>query len=106
MGIDVGRKMISYQVKGFLSIQTVTYLMNFNLAPRMIWITRHGESMDNVAGKIGGDSSLSANGLGYAKALEKFIGEQWRSWEDHQAQKQANTPSLLFLEIRRLPTRN
>ncbi|KAK5382298.1 6-phosphofructo-2-kinase [Exophiala xenobiotica] len=89
--IDVGRKIVSYQVRGFLSIQTVTYLMNFNLAPRMIWITRHGESMDNVAGKIGGDSSLSANGLRYAKALEKFVGEQWRSWEDHQAQKQANT---------------
>ncbi|KAK5245755.1 6-phosphofructo-2-kinase, partial [Exophiala xenobiotica] len=68
--IDVGRKIVSYQVRGFLSIQTVTYLMNFNLAPRMIWITRHGESMDNVAGKIGGDSSLSANGLRYAKALE------------------------------------
>ncbi|KAK6380705.1 6-phosphofructo-2-kinase [Exophiala oligosperma] len=89
--IDVGRKMISFQVKGFLSIQTVTYLMNFNLAPRQIWITRHGESMDNVAGKIGGDSSLSPNGVRYAKALEKFVGEQWKLWEENQAQKQANT---------------
>ncbi|KAL6251938.1 6-phosphofructo-2-kinase [Rhinocladiella similis] len=89
--IDVGRKMISYQVKGFLSIQTVTYLMNFNLAPRQIWITRHGESMDNVAGKIGGDSSLSPNGVRYAKALEKFVGVQWKLWEENQAQKQANT---------------
>lgn len=88
--IDVGRKMVSYQVKGFLSIQTVTYLMNFNLAPRMIWITRHGESMDNVNGKIGGDSSLSPNGRRYGQALSKFIGEQWKLWEERHAEKQAN----------------
>jgi 6-phosphofructo-2-kinase len=89
--IDVGRKIVTHQVKGFLSIQTVTYLMNFNLAPRQIWITRHGESMDNVNGKIGGDSSLSANGTKYAQALAKFIGEQWTAWEKRQADKQANT---------------
>ncbi|OQV07821.1 hypothetical protein CLAIMM_12194 [Cladophialophora immunda] len=89
--IDVGRKMVTHQVKGFLSIQTVTYLMNFNLAPRQIWITRHGESMDNVNGKIGGDSSLSPNGVRYAQALAKFIGIEWRAWEDYQAEKQANT---------------
>lgn len=88
--IDVGRKMVTHQVKGFLSIQTVTYLMNFNLAPRQIWITRHGESMDNVNGKIGGDSSLSPNGVRYAQALAKFAGVQWRAWEEHQAEKQAN----------------
>ncbi|KIW99457.1 uncharacterized protein Z518_11196 [Rhinocladiella mackenziei CBS 650.93] len=89
--IDVGRKMVSHQVRGFLSIQTVTYLMNFNLAPRQIWITRHGESVDNVNGKIGGDSSLSPNGVRYAQALSKFIGEQWKAWEAYQAEKQANS---------------
>ncbi|KAI1614787.1 6-phosphofructo-2-kinase [Exophiala viscosa] len=88
--IDVGRKMITSQVKGFLSIQAVTYLMNFNLAPRQIWITRHGESMDNVNGKIGGDSSLSPNGVRYGKALEKFIGVEWKAWEQNQARKQAS----------------
>lgn len=88
--IDVGRKMVSYQVKGFLSIQTVTYFMNFNLAPRQIWLSRHGESMDNVNGKIGGDSDLSAQGRKYAKALAKFIGEQRALWEEHQREKQAN----------------
>jgi 6-phosphofructo-2-kinase len=89
--IDVGRKMVTHQVRGFLSIQTVTYLMNFNLAPRQIWITRHGESMDNVNGKIGGDSSLSPNGARYAQALSKFIGEQRDIWEVYQLEKQAST---------------
>jgi len=89
--IDVGRKMVSYQVNGFLSIQTVTYLMNFNLAPRQIWLSRHGESLDNVNGKIGGNSDLSQQGWKYARALAKFIGEQRALWEEHQREKQANT---------------
>lgn len=89
--IDVGRKMISHQVKGFLAGQAVYYLLNFNLAPRMIWITRHGESMDNVAGKIGGDSDLSENGRKYAQAMTRFIDKQRKEWEIHQADKIAHT---------------
>lgn len=89
--IDVGRKMISHKVDGFLSIQTVTYLMNFNLAPRQIWLSRHGESMDNVAGRIGGDSDLSPQGWRYARALARFVGEHRALWEQYQKEKQANT---------------
>lgn len=88
--IDVGRKVISHQIKGFLSAQAVYYLLNFNLAPRQIWITRHGESLDNIAGKIGGDSDLSENGKRYARALTKFVNEQHQLWETKQAEKQAN----------------
>ena len=89
--IDVGRKMVSYRTNGFLSVQTITYLMNFNLAPRQIWLTRHGESIDNVSGKIGGDSHLSPKGVQYAKALEKFIVQERAAWETRQIEKQANT---------------
>lgn len=89
--IDVGRKMVSFNVNGFLSIQTITYLMNFNLAPRQIWLSRHGESKDNASGKIGGDSDLSSHGVKYARALAKFIGEQRIAWEQHQIEKQATT---------------
>lgn len=39
--IDVGRKVVAHQVKGFLGAQTVYFLLNFNLAHRQIWITRH-----------------------------------------------------------------
>ncbi|KAF2128738.1 bifunctional 6-phosphofructo-2-kinase/fructose-2,6-bisphosphate 2-phosphatase [Dothidotthia symphoricarpi CBS 119687] len=89
--VDVGRKLISHQVRGFLAGQAVYYLLNFNLAPRMIWITRHGESMDNVAGKIGGDSELSDNGRKYAKAMTRFIEMQRKDWAVRQADKIANT---------------
>ncbi|KAJ2542263.1 6-phosphofructo-2-kinase, partial [Coemansia sp. RSA 1933] len=71
--IDVGKKVIAYNIQGFLESQVVFYLMNMNLEPRVIYITRHGESEDNPAGRIGGDASLSSNGVRYATALARFI---------------------------------
>lgn len=88
--------MVTHQVKGFLGAQTVYFLLNFNLAHRQIWITRHvritpfdlvyifeylkltnsivkGESTDNVLGKIGGDAPLSDEGKKYARALTSFM---------------------------------
>ncbi|QRD90321.1 fructose-6-phosphate 2-kinase/fructose-2, 6-biphosphatase [Aspergillus flavus] len=86
--IDVGRKVVSHQTHGFLSSQVVYYLLNFNLSPRQIWITRHGESKDNQAGRIGGDSELSENGHRYGKALTRFIDHQRNEWEMNQRQKE------------------
>ncbi|KAL3442643.1 hypothetical protein BJX65DRAFT_216310 [Aspergillus insuetus] len=85
--IDVGRKIVSHQTHGFLSSQVVYYCLNFNLSPRQIWITRHGESQDNQAGRIGGDSQLSENGHRYAKALTRFMNHQRQQWETYQRQK-------------------
>ena len=89
--IDVGRKVVSHQIRGFLSAQTVYYLLNFNLSPRQIWITRHGESLDNVNGKIGGDSELSENGQAYGRALATFIRYERQAWEFHQLDKAMST---------------
>ncbi len=88
--IDVGRKVISHQIKGFLSAQAVYYLLNFNLAPRQIWITRHGQSLDNVSGKLGGDSDLSQSGHRYAQALANFTAYQRKVWEIHHCEKEKN----------------
>ena len=85
--IDVGRKVVSHQIKGFLSSQAVYYLLNFNLAPRQIWVTRHGESSDNCSGKIGGDAPLSPMGYRYAQALTKFINFQRKEWGIHEQHK-------------------
>ncbi|KAL2825461.1 6-phosphofructo-2-kinase-domain-containing protein [Aspergillus cavernicola] len=85
--IDVGRKIVAHQTHGFLSSQVVYYLLNFNLSPRQIWITRHGESKDNEAGRIGGDSQLTENGHRYAKALTRFMNHTRQQWELYQRQK-------------------
>ncbi|KAL8683946.1 MAG: hypothetical protein Q9186_000157 [Xanthomendoza sp. 1 TL-2023] len=89
--IDVGRKVVSHQIRGFLSAQTVYYLLNFNLSPRQIWITRHGESYDNLSGKIGGDSDLSPTGLAYASALTRFIQSERKAWDIRQQDRVAST---------------
>lgn len=89
----------------FLSAQTVYYLLNFNLAPRQIWITRHGESVDNVNGRIGGDSDLSDRGIAYAKALTRFIKYQRQAWDVHQREKARSTHFPLCQAIPLLRTR-
>nr|POF11503.1 putative 6-phosphofructo-2-kinase pb17e12.14c [Quercus suber] len=89
--IDVGRKLVSHQVKGFLSAQANYYLLNFNLAPRQIWITRHGLSLDNISGKIGGDSELAPEGRQYARILTRFMDEKRKEWDLKQIENLKNT---------------
>lgn len=48
-------------ISGYLSSQVVFFLGNLNLARRQIFMTRHGETTDNIAGKIGGDALVSFN---------------------------------------------
>ncbi|EWC43530.1 hypothetical protein DRE_07492 [Drechslerella stenobrocha 248] len=85
--IDVGRKFIAHGIRGFLANHSAYYLMNFNLASRQIWITRHGESLDNVQGRIGGNSNLSHKGDKYARALADFIQEQRKLFHAHEIEK-------------------
>ena len=89
--IDVGRKLISHQIKGFLMAQANYYLLNFNLTPRQIWITRHGLSMDNLSGKIGGDSELAPEGHLYAKALTRFMESKRKEWDEKQLLRRKNS---------------
>ncbi|KAG6007507.1 hypothetical protein E4U21_005975 [Claviceps maximensis] len=94
--IDVGRKLIQHRLKGFLSGGISTYLSSFNLAPRQIWITRHGQSVDNELGKLGGDSILTERGHYYGLALYKFITQKRKEWLMEQKSKlaQATFPPL------------
>jgi broad specificity phosphatase PhoE len=50
--------------------------MNIHITPRTIYLTRHGESMNNTVGKIGGDPDLSSKGSQYAAKLSEFINNQ------------------------------
>ena len=83
--IDVGRKFVMHSVKGFLSNQTAQYLQNFHLKPRQIWLTRHGQSYDDLAGRIGGDAELTMQGKKYAKALSALIEQQRQRFLAEQA---------------------
>ncbi|KAK9940820.1 hypothetical protein M0R45_017461 [Rubus argutus] len=60
-------------ISGYLPGRIVFFLVNTHLTPRPILLTRHGESMDNVRGRIGGDHALSDAGELYAKKLGNFV---------------------------------
>ncbi|XP_065830018.1 6-phosphofructo-2-kinase/fructose-2,6-bisphosphatase-like [Oscarella lobularis] len=73
---NVGQRFIVNNIKGHCQSRIVYYLMNLHVRPRRIFLTRHGESMLNASGKIGGNSDLSPNGIKYANALGDFIASR------------------------------
>lgn len=87
--IDVGRKLVQHRLKGFLSGGISTYLASFNLSPRQIWITRHGQSVDNELGKLGGNSPITERGHCYGLALHKFMTHKRQEWLMEQKSKMA-----------------
>lgn len=85
--IDVGKKVVSYNIQGFLSSQTIYFLLNFNLCERQIWITRHGESVDNLSGRIGGDSVLTERGRKFSETLCRFMEFQRKEFRKDQLER-------------------
>ncbi|PON85439.1 Fructose-2,6-bisphosphatase [Trema orientale] len=66
-------------ISGYLPGRIVFFLVNTHLTPRPILLTRHGESRDNVRGRIGGDTALSDAGELYAKKLSNFVEKRLKS---------------------------
>ena len=65
----------------------VYYLMNVHITPRTIYLCRHGESLNNVVGRLGGDSKLTRRGNEFAKQLGDYVNKLehknfkvWTSW--------------------------
>ncbi|XP_060803208.1 6-phosphofructo-2-kinase/fructose-2,6-bisphosphatase isoform X2 [Amyelois transitella] len=84
---DTGEKVVVHKHEGHIQSRIVYYLMNIHIVPRTIYLTRHGESLHNMVGRIGGDSDLSPRGKQYASALAGYIDQQqipglrvWTSW--------------------------
>jgi broad specificity phosphatase PhoE/predicted kinase len=73
-----GRSVTVTQVDGYLAGRLVFFLMNLHLTDRPILLTRHGESMYNVKGRIGGDADLSPSGQRYAHVLADFLDTRFR----------------------------
>jgi broad specificity phosphatase PhoE/predicted kinase len=74
--IDAGQKTIAHRIEGYLCQRLVFLLMQIQPTDRSIWLTRHGESMFNEHGRIGGDPPLTHKGEDYAKALADFLHRQ------------------------------
>jgi len=86
---NAGTKVLSHKHEGHIQSRIVYYMMNCHITPRTIYLTRHGESYNNIHGRIGGDSELSPRGEKFADKLAEFvksISEEgpevkvWTSW--------------------------
>lgn len=73
---NTGEKVLVHKHEGHIQSRIVYYLMNIHIVPRTIYLSRHGESLMNLDGRIGGDSDLSERGREYAKALADYITNQ------------------------------
>jgi len=69
------KKFVVNNIRGYLPLKIVHFVMNLHTRPRTFYLSRHGQSEYNLLGKIGGDSSLSKAGVEYARRLAKFAKE-------------------------------
>ncbi|KAI3381954.1 hypothetical protein SNEBB_008028 [Seison nebaliae] len=98
--IDVGRRFIVHNIRGHIQSRTIYFLMNMSVQSRSIYLTRHGESLMNREGKIGGDSDLSQRGKEYAIALAEFMRKEdnildiWTSSRKRTIQTAMHTTGL------------
>ncbi|KAJ3068251.1 Fructose-2,6-bisphosphatase [Podochytrium sp. JEL0797] len=74
--INIGERVLVNNVRGYIQSKVVYFLMNLNITPRCVYFSRHGESMYNLSGLLGGDSDLSPNGWQYASKLPELIAKQ------------------------------
>lgn len=70
---DVDEQMVINRVHGYVAMRIVHLLHNLHISGRTIWLSRHGESQDNVRQVLGGDASLTDRGREYAGALRSFV---------------------------------
>ncbi|KAF0700200.1 Aste57867_9254 [Aphanomyces stellatus] len=83
--IDAGTKLIMNRIHGYLPMKILSFVSNLHIVPRPIYMTVHGESDNDIAGRLGGDAHLTARGVHYSQyviglsfislVLGKFISE-------------------------------
>lgn len=66
------KRFVVSNIRGYLPLKVVHFVMNLHTLPRTFYLTRHGQSEYNLLGKIGGDSGLTPAGIEYAKRLAVF----------------------------------
>ncbi|TPX36989.1 hypothetical protein SmJEL517_g00880 [Synchytrium microbalum] len=71
--VNIGTQVLLNRIRGYLPSRICYFCMNLNITPRHIYMSRHGESEYNVAGKIGGNANLSSRGEQYAARLPGIV---------------------------------
>jgi len=79
--MDFGQKVVAHKIDGHLQSRLVAFLLRSHASRRVVWLTRHGESLYNLSGRIGGNPELSTRGEGYSRSLARFLQERVGSGE-------------------------
>lgn len=74
--INNNERVISQNIQGFLNLQIVTFLLHLHLAERPLYFLRHGESEFILEDRIGGDPSITSDGIKFSKLLNKFFEKE------------------------------
>jgi len=71
--INFTEKLIINNIYGINETLILSYLMNLRLNKHPIYLSRHGESINNINNIIGGDCDLSEKGFQYSIKLSEYI---------------------------------
>lgn len=71
--IDVQRSFNISKIDTHLKFEVCNFVMNININSGKFYVSRHGQSVDNVNKTIGGNSRLTVNGRGYSTKLFTHI---------------------------------
>lgn len=75
--IGMGRQVVLNRIDGYVPARIVFFLTNLQISTRPIWLTRHGESLFNLANRIGGNPPLSPQGEEYGERLAAYVHGQF-----------------------------
>lgn len=56
---NAGKKLTLNCIHGFLRTKIVSFVMNLHTVPRQVYLVRHGESLFNLRGLIGGGTKVN-----------------------------------------------
>ncbi len=70
------RRVIVNRVESDLAVRAAKLLVGFQSSQSTIWLTRHGESVFNREGRIGGDAPLSERGVAFAERLSAWLAQR------------------------------
>lgn len=73
--INFNEKLLLKNIIGVNESLVTSYLMNLRLNKHPIYLTRHGQSINNTKNIIGGDCLITNEGIEYSKNLHKYINE-------------------------------
>jgi 6-phosphofructo-2-kinase / fructose-2,6-biphosphatase 3 len=73
-------KFTLFQTQGYLPTKIVSFVVNLKpVKQKSVYLCRHGESLYNARGFLGGDSGLTGRGLKFSAGLAEFLSETQKS---------------------------